>query len=865
MKQKFSYRKHKVYGLVSVCIGAFLMGGTYSISAVAAELIETESSKELVIEEKMVEDSSQETTVEETTVEETTVEETTVEETTVEETTVEETTVEEPEKLENTTMAINRSVPEMSTFAVQNNEYIVEAGDTFATIKTALANTSINTLRFIETRTLNWDNLSISRDFRVVVDEGAEVTFNAQRPDTSTAFNVVLGQDQTFTVENYGIMNFDNFNRAMWVHERSGQTGSFEILGNPDETAPKSEINVTGNRGYAIAALDKFAGNIEFKDVDITVRADVESVESGLYLGNTSGSGSVLLDNVGLDIETPSNAHTSVPFTSNAKDIVIKDSSVKSTSKSHYNFEITSSAQDIVQNFTIDNSDIDLITPKDANPIRERWGLKFNEDSIGLNTYNTKVNIINNGSISHTNEGFDEKRTVGLSMANTEISLDQGELNIGTLGSQSFNDLTADINKVIFVNSGSKLTINDFDLNSSNLEKIIIDGGSVNIPNNGVEASVPQGTLLQNSNGEDLRLFKVGRNKLIDRNYVINILKEDSNDLDYPYGLDENGLHNDIAFVWAPSVKLEFYLSEAYAKNGINRIDDEVFLPRGEKIDLVDRNIPVLNQPATWWDLEDEQYTEDRPISKDTKVYPDYFPTIVTKDKVVYVGDDLDLKSLLAKVSDFEDDDATLKPVINLVNIDDFDINVPGVYRIDFTVIDSKGNTTTADATVTVLMKWTPINEAPTLEVTDGSITQGDETFKLESLIEKAQDTEDGNLIDEVVITDNDGFDRDIPGKYTATFTVTDKDGASITKTAVVTVKAKNDEPTVPTEPDTPEVPEELKPETPEVPKGQMDEASVLPATGDSGETVVFTGAALSILAGLGLVALGNKKKEKDA
>lgn len=81
-------------------------------------------------------------------------------------------------------------------------------------------------------------------------------------------------------------------------------------------------------------------------------------------------------------------------------------------------------------------------------------------------------------------------------------------------------------------------------------------------------------------------------------------------------------------------------------------------------------------------------------------------------------------------------------------------------------------------------------NKKPALEVKDTTIHVGDE-IDLRALIETAMDEEDGqNLIDKVLI-DKGAFDSKKAGQYKVKFTLTDSNGASVTKEAVVTVAEK--------------------------------------------------------------------------
>ncbi|WP_018659310.1 InlB B-repeat-containing protein [Allofustis seminis] len=89
---------------------------------------------------------------------------------------------------------------------------------------------------------------------------------------------------------------------------------------------------------------------------------------------------------------------------------------------------------------------------------------------------------------------------------------------------------------------------------------------------------------------------------------------------------------------------------------------------------------------------------------------------------------------------------------------------------------------------VTFTAQWT--NNPPTLEVEDATITVGD-ALDLKTLIKKAEDKEDGTNLNDKVVIDADDFDNMTPGKYEIGFTLTDNDGATVTKKATVTVKDK--------------------------------------------------------------------------
>ena len=128
-------------------------------------------------------------------------------------------------------------------------------------------------------------------------------------------------------------------------------------------------------------------------------------------------------------------------------------------------------------------------------------------------------------------------------------------------------------------------------------------------------------------------------------------------------------------------------------------------------------------------------------------------------------------------------------------------------------------------------------NKIPELEVKDATINAGDE-IDLKTLIKKAYDKEDGdNLIDNVVI-DKGNFDSKKAGKYKIKFTLTDRNGASVTKKATVIVNPKDDTP-------------KLEPNKP---------SKTFPRTGDANDVITYV-----ILAGLlAIICTFSYKKNKD-
>ena len=151
----------------------------------------------------------------------------------------------------------------------------------------------------------------------------------------------------------------------------------------------------------------------------------------------------------------------------------------------------------------------------------------------------------------------------------------------------------------------------------------------------------------------------------------------------------------------------------------------------------------------------------------------------------------------------------------------------------DKSKIFTEKTTVKGDITVYAIydLNATVMNVAPTLTLQDKTITVGD-SLDLNSLVVSATDPEDGDLKNEVKITDNGGFDNTKLGVYEVTFTLSDKGKASVTKTATVRVVKKPMPSPVPTPtpdpepipvPDVPYVPDdswipvhEIVPENPE-------------------------------------------------
>ena len=205
-------------------------------------------------------------------------------------------------------------------------------------------------------------------------------------------------------------------------------------------------------------------------------------------------------------------------------------------------------------------------------------------------------------------------------------------------------------------------------------------------------------------------------------------------------------------------------------------------------------------------------------------------PTIKAEDKTLTVGDTFDPK---ADVTAEDVEDGNLTDKIEVLK-NEVDTTKAGKYEVTYKVTDSKGASRTKTITVTVNPKIEPLNEAPTIDVTDKEITVGDKFDPKDGVT--AKDKEDGNLTDKIEILKNT-VDPSKPGVYEVTYKVTDSKGASCTKTIKVTVKEKVPAPS----------------------KDNNKTTTVAPKTGDS--TNVSAVIALLAVSGIALLALLKKKK----
>ena len=216
-------------------------------------------------------------------------------------------------------------------------------------------------------------------------------------------------------------------------------------------------------------------------------------------------------------------------------------------------------------------------------------------------------------------------------------------------------------------------------------------------------------------------------------------------------------------------------------------------------------------------------------------------PVIHATDKTITVGDTFDP---MAGVTATDAEDGNLTTKIE-VKKNDVDTTTPGKYEVTYKVTDNQGATCTKTIAVTVNPKMEVLNEAPTIDAADKTITVGD-TFDPKAGV-TAKDAEDGDLTDKIEVVKNT-VDTKKAGKYEVTYKVTDSDGATRTKTIKVTVKEKAPAPSTD------------KDKTPTTPNKDKDKTTtVAPKTGDT--TSVNTIIALLAVSGIALLALLKRKK----
>ena len=146
-------------------------------------------------------------------------------------------------------------------------------------------------------------------------------------------------------------------------------------------------------------------------------------------------------------------------------------------------------------------------------------------------------------------------------------------------------------------------------------------------------------------------------------------------------------------------------------------------------------------------------------------------------DHTLTVGDSFDPKKNVT-VED-EDDD------IELVVESNVNTNIAGVYKVVYSATDSGNKTTRAQSIVVVNPKSSSINSIPVINASDLIIQLGEEFDPLNGVT--ATDVEDNDLTNDIKVIRNEVITSQ-SGEYQVTYSITDSQGASSTKTITVIV-----------------------------------------------------------------------------
>ena len=156
-------------------------------------------------------------------------------------------------------------------------------------------------------------------------------------------------------------------------------------------------------------------------------------------------------------------------------------------------------------------------------------------------------------------------------------------------------------------------------------------------------------------------------------------------------------------------------------------------------------------------------------------------PTIEANDIEIVYGSSFDARDYV-KVADKEEGDITDRVI---VKGDIVDTLKPGTYKVIYEVSDSQGATATKEITVKVKFPLTIMNSVPKIEAKDIEILYGSEFNPYDYV--KAYDNEDGDITDRVLVS-GDVVNTSKVGTYKVIYTVSDLEGATITKEISVKV-----------------------------------------------------------------------------
>lgn len=152
------------------------------------------------------------------------------------------------------------------------------------------------------------------------------------------------------------------------------------------------------------------------------------------------------------------------------------------------------------------------------------------------------------------------------------------------------------------------------------------------------------------------------------------------------------------------------------------------------------------------------------------------------QDYTLTVGDEFDPREGVEVIDEDKD--------IELVVESNVNTKIAGVYKVTYKATDSGNKTTIKQSVVVVNPKMESINSIPVINASDIVIQLGEEFNPLDGVT--ATDAEEGNISNIDVVRNE--VNNNVAGKYEVTYSATDSNGASSTKTITVIV---NDPPKI--------------------------------------------------------------------
>ena len=190
-----------------------------------------------------------------------------------------------------------------------------------------------------------------------------------------------------------------------------------------------------------------------------------------------------------------------------------------------------------------------------------------------------------------------------------------------------------------------------------------------------------------------------------------------------------------------------------------------------------------VNKPGTY-DLTYTVTSEDgtTSVTKTARLTVKNPPAkLAVKDVTIWEGEPFKLADMITK----EGTDSTPVPDLNA----EFNSAVAGTYPVEVTVTNADGVETKETANLIVKKRIAEVKPAPTLELKDLEIWEGDQ-IDLSSMVSKATGGK-------TLANPDSKFDANKAGEYQIEFTATDQNGATVTKTAKLMVKPRPEEPKV--------------------------------------------------------------------